>query len=338
MMSSILSAIVLSFALCAVLTWVAIPFLRKLNFGQSIRKEGPQGHKKKSGTPTMGGIVIIFSVIIATLFCVNFYGNKFSYSILNSKEVSNAFLAIFLFLAYGLIGFADDYIKVVMKRNLGLTSKQKLLGQAVVAFLFLFWTSGNTNLWLPLININIDFGIFYYLLAFCLLIGTTNAVNLTDGLDGLAAGATIPVAVAYLFIALSLGFNTLGVFSASIIGVCAGFLIFNFNPAKVFMGDTGSLALGGGIAALALLTKTEILLIIIGGLYVVEAASVILQVVSFKSTGKRIFKMSPIHHHFELSGWSERKVVLVFWMVSGIFSLVGYGLWLMQYSRGVGNV
>lgn len=316
--------IALSFVICTVLTKITIPFLRKLNFGQSIRKEGPQEHQKKSGTPTMGGIVIISSVVFSTvgILLALFYDSIDSIN----KEV---LLALFLFVGYGLVGFADDYIKVVKKRNLGLTSKQKLLGQMLIATVFVLFIGDNTIVWVPIANITLDIGIFYYLLVFCLLIGTTNAVNLTDGLDGLAAGTVIPVALSYLIIALYLLNLPLAIFAGTIIGSLLGFLLFNFNPAKVFMGDTGSLALGGGIAALALLTKTEWLLVFIGGLFVLEALSVILQVISFKSTGKRIFKMSPIHHHFELNGWSERKVVLVFWLVSSIFSFLGLYIWFM---------
>lgn len=316
--------IALSFVICTVLTKITIPFLRKLNFGQSIRKEGPQEHQKKSGTPTMGGIVIISSVVFSTvgILLALFYDSIDSIN----KEV---LLALFLFVGYGLVGFADDYIKVVKKRNLGLTSKQKLLGQMLIATVFVLFIGDNTTVWVPIANITLDIGIFYYLLVFCLLIGTTNAVNLTDGLDGLAAGTVIPVALSYLIIALYLLNLPLAIFAGTIIGSLLGFLLFNFNPAKVFMGDTGSLALGGGIAALALLTKTEWLLVFIGGLFVLEALSVILQVISFKSTGKRIFKMSPIHHHFELNGWSERKVVLVFWLVSSIFSFLGLYIWFM---------
>lgn len=316
--------IALSFVICTVLTKITIPFLRKLNFGQSIRKEGPQEHQKKSGTPTMGGIVIISSVVFSTvgILLALFYDSIDSIN----KEV---LLALFLFVGYGLVGFADDYIKVVKKRNLGLTSKQKLLGQMLIATVFVLFIGDNTTVWVPIVNITLDIGIFYYLLVFCLLIGTTNAVNLTDGLDGLAAGTVIPVALSYLIIALYLLNLPLAIFAGTIIGSLLGFLLFNFNPAKVFMGDTGSLALGGGIAALALLTKTEWLLVFIGGLFVLEALSVILQVISFKSTGKRIFKMSPIHHHFELNGWSERKVVLVFWLVSSIFSFLGLYIWFM---------
>lgn len=319
----ILTAVV-AFIICLGLASLTIPFLCKLNFGQSIRAEGPQEHQKKSGTPTMGGVVIIATVVImmALLGIMSQY-----YRIYDANLFKNIFLVLLLFVGYGLVGFADDYIKVVMKRNLGLTSKQKLLGQVVIAVIFIFLAVDDTTVWLPIADITLDIGIFYYLLVLCLLIGTTNAVNLTDGLDGLAAGAVIPVVLAYLIIVVNLLSFSLAVFAASIIGSCAGFLLFNFNPAKVFMGDTGSLALGGGIAALALLTKQELLLVIIAGLFVIEALSVILQVISFKSTGKRIFKMSPLHHHFELSGWSERKVVLVFWVVSSVFSLLGLYIW-----------
>ncbi len=220
-------------------------------------------------------------------------------------------LALLVTLGHGVLGFLDDFIKVVLKRNLGLNARQKLLGQIVMAVALAFtattYFGRGTDLWIPLIGVNLDFGPLYYVLIFLVLIGTTNAVNLTDGLDGLAAGTTVIAAAAYAVIALSFGQQPLAVFCVSLAGACLGFLRYNAYPAKVFMGDTGSLALGGALAAVAVLTKTELLLVIVGGVYVIETLSVIIQVLSFKSTGKRVFKMSPIHHHFELSGWSEIK-------------------------------
>ena len=306
---------VVSFVLTVLLAIVLIPFLRKLKFGQSIRDCGPQMHLQKAGTPTMGGLAMIPAIIIASLYF--------------AQHDHNLFLALFLLFGHAAIGFCDDFIKIVLKRNLGLTAKQKLVAQFAVAAIFLIFVYRfglSTHLIIPLSGTYLETGAFYYLLVFLLLLGTTNAVNLTDGLDGLAAGATVPVCLAYVVICLIVGEYSLAVFAAAIVGSCLGFLLFNKKPARVFMGDTGSLALGGGVAALALLSKTELFLVVIGGLYVVEALSVILQVASFKKFGKRIFKMSPLHHHYELSGWSEQKVVTVFWLVSGIFSLCGLAL------------
>lgn len=307
----------LSFALSVCFALLLIPFLRRLKFGQSIRDCGPEMHLQKAGTPTMGGLIMLPAIVVA--------------AVVFGQHDSNLFLALFLFVIHMAIGFTDDFIKVVLKRNLGLTAKQKLAAQFTAALLFVFFARGyglNTVLEIPLLGFEVEVGYFYYILVFLLLLGTTNAVNLTDGLDGLAAGATVPVCIVYALISASLNMPSLAVFSMAMVGACLGFLLFNRKPAKVFMGDTGSLALGGGIAALALLTKTELLLVMIGGLYVLEALSVILQVISFKKTGKRIFRMSPLHHHYELGGWSEQKVVAVFWCVSFLFSLVGFLLFL----------
>ncbi len=221
-------------------------------------------------------------------------------------------IALLLTFGHALIGFVDDYIKVVMKRNLGLTAKQKLFLQFLLAGAYVYYLElqphVNLGLNIPGTSLSVPLGSLYYVLAFLLLVGTTNAVNLTDGLDGLAASVTVPVTLAYAYIAYQSGSMDLSIFALTLTGACLGFLLFNRYPAKVFMGDTGSLALGGGIAALALLTRTELLLIILGGIYVMEAASVIIQVGYFKKTGgKRIFRMTPIHHHFELGGWKETK-------------------------------
>ena len=279
-----------------------------MKFGQSIRQEGPERHYAKAGTPTMGGVIILLALIISVLM---FAGN--------SAEV---WLVLFVTVGHGLVGFIDDFIKVVLKRSLGLKARQKLLGQIIMAFALAYigsvYFGRGTDLWIPLIGINVDFGLLYYILIFVVLVGTTNAVNLTDGLDGLAAGTTVVAALAYAAIAASFERPDLAVFCVALAGACLGFLKYNTYPAKVFMGDTGSLALGGALASVAVLTKTELLLVIVGGVFVVEALSVIIQVISFKSTGKRVFRMSPIHHHFELGGWSETRVVTVFW-VAGAF-------------------
>ena len=308
---------VTAFIVCALIGPVLIPYLHKLKFGQSIRECGPASHMKKSGTPTMGGLMMLAALVLAL-----FWG----------RFTPHVLIALVLTLGHALIGFLDDYIKVVMKRNLGLTAKQKFLLQFLLAGAYVYFAEThlqNTTLWVPLLNVTFDFGWAYYALAFILLVGTTNAVNLTDGLDGLVSFVSIPVTLAFAFIAYMQGMLDVSGFALGLTGACLGFLLFNRHPAQVFMGDTGSLALGGGIAALALLTNTELLLVIIGGVYVAEAMSVIIQVTYFRLTGgKRIFRMSPLHHHYELGGWNEVKVVRVFTFVSFLLSAVGLWLWL----------
>jgi phospho-N-acetylmuramoyl-pentapeptide-transferase len=313
--STLLIAVIVSAGLVLLSGPFFIPELHKLKFGQSIRTEGPKSHQAKSGTPTMGGIMIIMAITIATLCAAP----------LNTEIV----LALFVMLGHFVIGFIDDYIKVVMKRNLGLKARQKLLGQILMAVVVTYFGVHNlglrTDLWIPFGG-NVDLGFLYYILIFFVLVGTTNAVNLTDGLDGLAAGTVAVASLAYLFVCLSFGKADLAVFCAAVTAACIAFLRFNAHPAKVFMGDTGSLALGGALAAVAILTKTEVLLILIGGVFVIEALSVIIQVISFQTRGKRVFLMSPIHHHFELKGWSENKVVGVFWSVGILFSLLALSI------------
>ena len=308
---------VTAFIVCALIGPILIPYLHKLKFGQSIRECGPASHMKTSGTPTMGGLMMLAALVLALLW---------------GSFTPHIIIALVLTLGHALIGFLDDYIKVVMKRNLGLTAKQKFLLQFILAGAYVYFAEThlqNTSLWIPLVNMNLDFGWAYYALAFILLVGTTNAVNLTDGLDGLVSFVSIPVTLAFAFIAFMQGMLDVSGFALGLTGACLGFLLFNRHPAQVFMGDTGSLALGGGIAALALLTHTELLLVIIGGVYVAEAMSVIIQVTYFRLTGgKRIFRMSPLHHHYELGGWNEVKVVRVFTFVSFLLSAVGLWLWL----------
>lgn len=319
-MLSLLGMLATSFVICAAIGPFLIPFLHRLKFGQSIRECGPANHLKKSGTPTMGGIMMLAAMALTLAV----WGDM----------TPTVIIALVLTFGHALIGFIDDYIKVVMKRNLGLTAIQKLAMQFILAGAYVYYAevhADNQSLWLPGIDITFDMGIAYYVLAFLLLVGTTNAVNLTDGLDGLASCVSIPVTLVFAVIAYLGGSADLSGFALTITGACLGFLVYNHYPAKVFMGDTGSLALGGGIAALALLTKTELLLILLGGIYVIEAASVIIQVTYFRlSGGKRIFRMSPIHHHFELGGWKETKVVAVFTAVSCLFSLLALGLWLIK--------
>ena len=304
-------------ALAAVLVLAAGPFvipeLHKLKFGQSIREEGPKSHQAKSGTPTMGGVMIIAAITLATLAA--------------APLTAGVWLALFVMLGHFALGFLDDYIKVVKKRNLGLKARQKLLGQIVIAVVVIFFAQHElgiaTTVWLPLVHAELDIGLFYYPLVLFVLVGTSNAVNLTDGLDGLAAGTVTVAALAYTVVALAFSATGLAVFAAAIAGASCAFLRFNHHPARVFMGDTGSLALGGAVAALGILTHTEILLAVIGIVFVAEALSVIIQVISFKTTGKRVFLMSPIHHHFELKGWQETRVVHTFWLVGAVFAALG---------------
>ena len=314
----------IAFALALISTLVlgkiGIPLLQRLKAQQSIREEGPQAHLAKAGTPTMGGLFMMLALVL-TICIVP------PYSV-------TLWMLLFLTLGHGLLGFSDDFIKAVKRRNLGLTAKQKLAGQVVLAILFCYISTNYaalpTTLWIPLVDITVDLGIAYYILALFIIIGTTNAVNLTDGLDGLATGISAIAGAAYAVVGLLVGSLSVTFFGIIVSGVCLGFLYFNANPAKVFMGDTGSLALGGAFAGMAIATKTEILLVIIGFVFVVEALSVILQVASFKTRGVRIFRMSPIHHHFELCGWSERKVVYVFWAVSLVTSLLGIAVLSMK--------
>lgn len=313
-MSVLFYAAVTAFVITIVAGPLVIPLLRRLKFGQSIREEGPKSHYAKSGTPTMGGILIIAALTISA--CI-FAGGHIE-----------VWLAMFVTLGHGIIGFLDDFIKVVLKRNLGLKAKQKLLGQIMMAGILTYiatnYMGRGTDLWIPIVGHTFDLGAFYYILIFFVLVGTTNAVNLTDGLDGLAAGTTTVAAFAYALICMYFHQMELAVFCMAVAGAALGFLKFNAHPAKVFMGDTGSLALGGALAAVAVLTKTELLLVVVGGVFVIEALSVIIQVISFKTTGKRVFLMSPIHHHFELSGWSETKVVSVFWSAGVLFSVIAF--------------
>ncbi|MDZ5470698.1 phospho-N-acetylmuramoyl-pentapeptide-transferase [Bacillus sp. 31A1R] len=308
--------ILLGFLITVLLSPVFIPFLRRLKFGQSIREEGPKSHQKKSGTPTMGGIMILLSIVITTLVMTSKY----------AEPTVKTYLLLLVTLGFGLLGFLDDFIKVVMKRNLGLTSKQKLLGQIIISVVFYFIFKQNdfsTEVSIPLTDYSIDLGFGYVFFIIFWLVGFSNAVNLTDGLDGLVSGTAAIAFGAFAVLAWNQSQFELSIFSVAVVGAVLGFLVFNAHPAKVFMGDTGSLALGGAIATIAILTKLEIILIIIGGVFVIETLSVILQVISFKTTGKRIFRMSPLHHHYELVGWSEWRVVVTFWSVGILFAVLG---------------
>ncbi|WP_332647970.1 phospho-N-acetylmuramoyl-pentapeptide-transferase [Lysinibacillus sp. 54212] len=304
-----------SFLLTVILAPICIPLLRRLKFGQSIREEGPESHRKKAGTPTMGGIIFLMSIIITSI----------ATGILFEVFTTQTVVLLLVLVGFGIIGFLDDGIKVIFKRNLGLTSLQKLIGQiiiAIAAFLLLRLGTFDTAIAIPLTDLKIDLGIFYVAFLIFWLVGFSNAVNLTDGLDGLVAGTASIAFAAFGVIALFNKQADIALFAFTVTGALLGFLIFNANPAKVFMGDTGSLALGGALAMLSVLVKAELLLLLIGLVFVIETLSVILQVGSYKLRKKRIFKMSPIHHHFELSGWSEWKVVLVFWSTALVVALI----------------
>lgn len=312
-MDKILLAAIIAAGLVLSIGPILIPELHKLKFGQSIREEGPKSHQAKSGTPTMGGIMIILAIVLATVAA--------------APLTPAILLALFITLGHFVLGFLDDYIKVVKKRNLGLKAKQKMLGQIIIAIVTMIVGTRvlgiDTSIWIPIADVSIDIGIGYYFLVLFVLVGTSNAVNLTDGLDGLASGTVAIASGAYALVCYMTGHFDLALFCVAMMMACVAFLRFNAHPAKVFMGDTGSLALGGAIAAVGILTHTEILLAVIGFVFVCEALSVIIQVISFKTTGKRVFRMSPIHHHFELGGWKETKVVFVFWMVGLLAAIIG---------------
>lgn len=308
----ILLTIGASFLLAVLLGPLFIPLLRRMKFGQQIRTDGPQSHLKKQGTPTMGGIIIMLALLLAFL--------KFA------DKTSDFWVLLVASLGFGLVGFLDDYIKIVFKRSLGLTAKQKLAGQllfSIIVCVLLQRMDHSTAIGVPGTDWSFDLGWFYYVFVVIIMFATSNSVNFTDGLDGLLAGTSAIAFGAFTILALSVNEYESVVFSAAMVGAVLGFLVFNAHPAKVFMGDAGSLGIGGGLAAVALLTKMELVLIIVGGVFVFEMLSVIIQVTSFKLRGKRVFKMSPIHHHFELSGWSEWRVVTTFWIVGFILAAIG---------------
>lgn len=322
--TQIIYTIIIGFFITLIIGPLTIPFLRKLKVGQTVREEGPESHLQKTGTPTIGGIIIIISILITSLT-----------SGLINRDLLVALVAT---LAFGMIGFIDDFIKVVLKRSLGLRAYQKLGLQIIVAIFLAIYQSNisvmGTKVIIPFIkgsltigNLTIpqylDLGILYIPFVIFVVVATVNSVNLTDGLDGLASGVTLIIAAFFSILAMSWGYTSLAIFAASITGACLGFLRFNSHPAQVFMGDTGSLALGGAISALAILMNVALIIPIVGGIYFAESLSVIIQVISYKLTKKRIFKMSPLHHHYELSGWAETKVVIVFWIITVVLCLVG---------------
>lgn len=311
-MNHITLPVLLSFAISVILCPIVIPFLHKLKFGQFVREEGPQSHLKKAGTPTMGGLIFLLSLVLTSICFL--------------KGNTEILPVLFVTLGFGLIGFLDDYIKVVMKRSLGLRAWQKMLGQFVITAVFAYYimnyTDLGTNTILPFYGEITMNPVLFVIMLFFVFLGTVNGVNFTDGLDGLASSVTVVVAT--FFTVVAIGMNSgIAPITCAVIGSLLGFLMYNVHPAKVFMGDTGSLALGGFVAAAAYMLKMPVFIPIIGFIYLFEIISVMLQVSYFKLThGKRIFKMAPVHHHFELCGWSETRVVAVFSCVTALLCLV----------------
>lgn len=319
-MQRIILAIVAAAGICILCGPLLIPLLRRLKFGQQIRSDGPKAHLSKAGTPTMGGIMFFISIPTAVFL---------------ATDIDIPLAAVLLVTAgFGLIGFFDDFIKVVMKRTLGLRAREKIAGQILLSAVFVWvvvvYGQRGTDLVIPLLDDTVQLGWGYFPFAVFVMLSANNAVNITDGLDGLAAGVMLFSALGYLILTNAWEMTNLSIFSASLVGCCLGFLFYNIKPARVFMGDTGSLTLGGALGALAILTKTEILLILLGGVFVLETLSVIIQVVYFRLTGgKRFFRMSPLHHHFELSGWPEHKIVVLFWTVAAVFA--SFSVMIMIY-------
>lgn len=308
----------ISFIISVVITKVEIPVLKR-KAGQNIREDGPQSHLSKAGTPSMGGIAIIIAASLTTIGA----------AVMGKIDGLGCAIILLLFVGFGLIGFFDDYLKVIKKNNLGLRAYQKFGLQTILSVILAVYlanyTEGSTSVYIPFADIYVNFGIWYIPFVVFVVLAMTNAVNLTDGLDGLASGVTAFISLFFAVAGFTYGIVTGAYFCSAMCGACLGFLVFNRNPAKVFMGDTGSLALGGGLAAAAILMKLELLLPIVGLLYVIEALSVVLQVGYFKiSGGKRIFKMAPIHHHFEKCGFSEVQVVAGFWIFAVLCCVAGF--------------
>lgn len=319
MINETILAIIIAFAISAILCPIVIPFLHKLKFGQQVRDDGPRQHLKKQGTPTMGGLIILSSIIITSVFYI--------------REYPKVIPVLFVTVGFGIIGFLDDYIKIVMKRSEGLNPKQKLFGQFVITGIFTYYLMNSsevgTQILIPFTGgfengYYMNMGIFFIPFVFLVVLGTDNGVNFTDGLDGLCTSVTILVATFLTIIAIGEE-SGISPITGAVVGSLLGFLLFNVYPAKVFMGDTGSLALGGFVAASAFMMHMPLFIPIIGLIYLVEVLSDIIQITYFRKTGgKRFFKMAPIHHHFELCGWSETRVVAVFSIVTAILCLIAY--------------
>ena len=315
MVNETILAVIIAFVISAILCPIVIPFLHKLKFGQQVRDDGPQAHLKKQGTPTMGGLVILSSIIITSLLYL--------------KDYPKIIPVLFVTAGFGVIGFLDDYIKIVMKRSEGLNPGQKLAGQIIITGIFAYYiiTSDEigTQMLIPFTGQYLVMPVWLFVPAlFFIVLGTDNGVKFTDGLDGLCTSVTILVATFFTIVAI--GENSgISPITGAVVGSLLGFLLFNVYPARVFMGDTGSLALGGFVASSAFMMQMPLFIAVVGLIYLVEVLSVIIQVTYFKKTGgKRIFKMAPIHHHFELCGWSETRVVAVFSIITAILCLVAY--------------
>ena len=310
--NDIILPVLIAFGISVVLSPIIIPFLKKLKFGQFVREDGPESHLKKSGTPTMGGLIIVFSIVITSLFYI--------------KDYPQIIPVLFATLGFGFVGFLDDYIKVVMKRSMGLRAWQKMVGQFLVTGVFAYYiyahTDLGTDITIPFMDKTVDLGWIYWPLMFFVMLGTANGANFTDGLDGLASSVTVLIATFFTIVAIGLGSGVAPITCATV-GSLLGFLVYNVYPARVFMGDTGSLALGGFVASTAYVLKMPLIILIVAFIYFLEVLSVIIQVTYFKKTGKRVFKMAPIHHHFELCGWPETKVVAIFSIVTAVLCLIG---------------
>lgn len=336
--TAIVAALV-AFVVTSLLGYIVIPYLRKLKFGQTILEIGPKWHEGKKGTPTMGGIMIIIGVLVAlgAAFCQSALSSGDFYTDLKMPFKLSLFLAgLIMALGMGAIGFIDDYIKVVKKRNLGLTAKQKTFLQLLVSALYLMTLAlcgvKTTNIpFIGDISVTSGAGLIFWPIALMFVYGFTNAVNLTDGLDGLASSVTLVASCAFMLISGYFGIYHNNVAAAALAGACAGFIVWNSKPAKVFMGDTGSMFLGGMIVALSFSTGRPVILLLVGIIYLIEAFSVMLQVAYYKKTKKRIFKMAPIHHHFEMCGWGEEKVVFVFSLITLITSVLAILLTVLSY-------
>ncbi len=304
---------IIAFLIVVILGPIFIPMLAKFKFGQTVRDDGPQTHLQKNGTPTMGGVIMIIAILITGLT--------------RAKIDKDLLVGLICITGFGFVGFLDDFIKIKMKRSLGLKAYQKIILQFALALFVAYYqysaSPSATQIMVPFTDYVINLGPLYVPIMMFIIIGTVNAVNLTDGLDGLASGVTLIVSSFFMILATTIGNSDVAILAAATGGACLGFLGFNSYPAKVFMGDTGSMALGGAVVSFAVLTNSVLLIPIVGGIYFAEAISVIIQVLSFKLTGKRVFKMAPIHHHFEQCGWPETRVVFIFWITTVVLAWIG---------------
>lgn len=313
--------LLLTFAITVVLSVVIIPILRRLKVGQIERDDGPQSHLKKQGTPTMGGIIIIIATIISAVGMYKYYSK-------GELEVAKGLIPLLLVtIGFGLVGFVDDFKKLILKNTKGLSPSLKMLGLLIVSVVYAVFLAKTPNIgtetYIPFAKIYISLPVWAYIpFAILVMLATTNAINLTDGIDGLSTSVTTIIITCLTVVGIILGIKEVAVFGSILIGACLGFLLFNLNPAKIMMGDTGSLMLGGAIAGLSLYLKMPLILLIIALIPIIETLSVMIQVAHYKRTGKRIFKMAPIHHHFELSGWKENKVVTVFGIITLILCFI----------------